>query len=187
MTATDNLLEDHVFIRRLKAVIDKAVELLQTGVSIPLNDISLIADVIEQFVDQFHHFKEESGYFPATENKDHCSEDIRKFMIEHEFGRRIAKRIRMHLEEAKTQSNVNEPLMRYLRTYSVFIQDHTSKEDRFFGTIQSHQSLSRNEEQVLAEKFESVKVEWSNRHANMYEIVEQLENRNWVKLSKQNT
>jgi hypothetical protein len=46
-------------------------------------------------------------------------------VIEHEFGRRIAKRIRIHLEEYLQGKDGKEPLARYLKTYSVFIQDLT--------------------------------------------------------------
>ena len=169
--------------RRLQVVIEKCCTELNEGKEISMGDLVKIADIIEQFVDRFHHFKEESAYFPATEGKDHYSEDVRKFLIEHEFGRRIAKRIRLHLEESKTQSNFNEPLVRYLRTYSVFIQDHTSKEDKFFGDVQTHHSLSHREEQALAEKFDSLKEEWRKNNSDMYGNLERLENTDWGKVA----
>ena len=93
----------------------------------PVGNIIKIADIIEQFVDQFHYNKEESGYFPEAENReeDRFSEEIRKFVIEYKFGRRIAKRIRIHLEEYVQGKDGKEPLARYLKMYSVFIQDLT--------------------------------------------------------------
>ena len=135
MSATDELLQDHVVIRRLQAVIEKCYTLLYEGRDIPFGDLVKIADIIEQFVDQLHHGKEERGYFPETENRDHYSDEVRKFVIEHEFGRRIARRINLHLEEFMRGVDAREPLARYLRTYSVFILDHTSKEDRFFNHV----------------------------------------------------
>src|ERR687883_1588314 len=103
MSATEDLLQDHVFIRRLQAVIEKCYTLLHEDRDIPFGDLVKIAGIIEQFVDQFHHGKEETSYFPQTKRKhnitNNYSEEIRKFVIEHEFGRRIAKRINFHLEE----------------------------------------------------------------------------------------
>lgn len=72
-------------------VIEKCYTLLYEGRDVPFGDLVKIADMIEQFVDNFHHGKEEKSYFPETENKDHYSEEIRRFVLEHEFGRRIAK------------------------------------------------------------------------------------------------
>jgi len=94
MSATEDLLQDHVFIRRLQTVIEKCYAYLNESRDVPVGNIIKIADIIEQFVDQFHHNKEESGYFPEAENReeDRFSEEIRKFVIEYKFGRRIAKR-----------------------------------------------------------------------------------------------
>ena len=41
--------------------------------------------MIEEFVDAFHHGKEEKAYFPETKDKNGFAEDIRKFLIEHEL------------------------------------------------------------------------------------------------------
>lgn len=43
--------------------------------------------------------------------------------------------MRIHLEEFLQGKDAREPLARYLKTYSVFILDHTSKEDRFFTDV----------------------------------------------------
>ena len=94
MSATDDLLQDHVFIRRLQAVIEKCYTLLYENKDVPFGDLIKIADMIEQFVDNLHHGKEENSYFPETESIDR--EEIRKFVIEHEFGRRIASEREQH-------------------------------------------------------------------------------------------
>jgi hemerythrin-like domain-containing protein len=70
MSATEDLLQDHVFIRRLQTVIEKCYAYLNESRDVPVGDIIKIADIVEQFVDQFHHNKEESGYFPEAENRE---------------------------------------------------------------------------------------------------------------------
>ena len=94
--------------------------LLYEGRDVPFGDLVKITDVIEQFVDQFHHGKEENSYFPETESGGHYSDEVRKFVIEHEFGRRIAKRVRVYLEEFLQGRDARESLARYLKTYSVY-------------------------------------------------------------------
>ena len=180
MSATEDLLQDHVTIRRLQVVIEKCYTLLNENKDIPFGDLIKIADIIEQFVDQFHHGKEENGYFPETESKDGNSEEIRKFVIEHEFGRRIAKRVRIHLEEFLKDKKAREPLSRYLKTYSVFILDHTSKEDRFFTDIKEKRSLSSVEERKLKREFERMKQDCVRKSGNLLELLKQLENTEWA-------
>jgi len=180
MSATKDLLQDHVFIRRLQAVIETCYTLLYEGRDVPFSDLIKIADIIEQFVDNFHHGKEESSYFPETENKDHYSEEIRRFLLEHEFGRRIAKRVRIHLEEFLQGQEAREPLARYLKTYSVFILDHTSKEDRFFTDVKETRALTDREEKALKKEFERMKHECTRKSGDLAEILEQLEDADWA-------
>ena len=181
MSATEELLQDHVFIRRLQIVIEKCYALLYEGKDVPFGDLIKIADMIEQFVDNFHHGKEEKSYFPETENKDRYSEEIRKFVIEHELGRRIANRVRIHLEEFLEGKDAREPLARYLKAYSVFILDHTSKEDRFFNDVKEKRSLSEKEEKDLKKEFERMKQACMRKSGNMVEVLKQLENADWVR------
>jgi hemerythrin-like domain-containing protein len=181
MSATDDLLQDHVFIRRLQAVIEKCYTLLYEDKDVPLGDLIKIADMIEQFVDNFHHGKEEGSYFPETESIDRYCEEIRKFVIEHEFARRIAERIRLHLEEFLQGRDAREPLARYLKTYSVFILDHTSKEDRFFTDVKERRSLSDKEEKDLKKEFERMKHECVRKSGNLVQVLEELENAEWAR------
>ncbi|HLG37954.1 MAG TPA: hemerythrin domain-containing protein [Nitrososphaera sp.] len=179
MSATDELLQDHVVIRRLQAVIEKCYSLLYEGRDIPFGDLVKIADIIEQFVDQLHHGKEEKGYFPETENREHYSDEVRKFVIEHEFGRRIAMRINLHLEEFMRGVDAREPLARYLRTYSVFILDHTSKEDRFFNNVKEAKSLTNGEEKALRDQFERMRHDCTAKSGNMVDTLAELEKADW--------
>jgi hemerythrin-like domain-containing protein len=181
MSATDELLQDHVFIRRLQSVIERCYTLLYQGnrQAIPLGDLVKIADILDQFVDQLHHGKEEKGYFPETEARDSYSEEIRKFVIEHEFGRRIARRIRIHLDELLRGQDAVEPLARYLKTYSVFILDHTSKEDRFFNDVKAKRVLSAAEEETLVTQFRRITHNCGVRTGSMIQYLEQLEKAEW--------
>jgi len=180
MSATEDLLRDHVFIRRLQVVIEKCYTILHEGKNVPFGDLVKISDLMEQFVDQFHHGKEETSYFPENEHRDNYSDDVRKFVLEHEFGRRIARRVKIHLEEFLQGKDAREPLARYLKTYSVFILDHTTKEDRFFTDIKDRQSLSVDEEKRLKGEFERMKHECMRKSGNLVEMLDQIERAEWM-------
>ena len=101
LNATQNLKNDHITIRRVKDIAQKCSILLYSNKNIPIEDIEIISVIIEEFVDYFHHGKEENAYFPGTKEKDGFVEDIRKFLIEHELGRRIAIMLRREIMELR--------------------------------------------------------------------------------------
>ena len=64
MSATQDLKEDHIIVRRLGSIAQKCSNKLSANKPIPLEDIKIISVIIEEFVDSFHHGKEEKVYFP---------------------------------------------------------------------------------------------------------------------------
>jgi hemerythrin-like domain-containing protein len=195
MSSTTNLLQEHLIVRKLGNIAKKCSDRLYTNKDIPIEDIQIISVVIEEFVDAFHHGKEEKAYFPVTKHKNGYSEDIRKFLIEHELGRRIAKMLRRELDllidhdkyekakELKWNNNKSkEPVARFLKSYAVFVFDHTGKEDVFFKMIQEKQSLSKEEDVELIKHYELCKNQTGGqvRIEEMIKLIEYLEGREWM-------
>lgn len=206
MYSTQDLKHDHITVRRLKNIIERCSDKLYANENIPIEDIEIISVVIEEFVDRFHHGKEEQAYFPKTKDKDGFAEDIRKFLIEHELGKRIATMLRRELNIWKQNKNkkngtktqpekdkkiivenedqkVKEPTARFLKSYAVFITDHTGKEDKFFDLIQQKNSISAKEDQMLLQHYEVCKNQLGgkDRVEQMIRLVEYLEDRWWMK------
>ena len=112
-------------------------------------------------------------------NYNVVKEEIRKFMIEHEFGRNIARQISHHLKRWKNGEDAQEPVSRYLRTYAIFLNDHLNKEDKFFDTAEA-EVLSKEEEIEMYEQYRSIfaivkKVE------ELITDIDYLENQPWAK------
>jgi hemerythrin-like domain-containing protein len=195
MNFTQNLLDEHFIVRRLGNIAKKCSDGLYSNQNIPIEDIQIISVVIEEFVDAFHHGKEEKVYFPVTKHKNSFSEDIQKFLIEHELGRRIAKMLRRELEllidhDKYDQSkglkwNTNkskEPVARFLESYSVFVFDHTGKEDVFFKIIQEKHSISDEEDIQLIKHYEICRTQTGGqaRIEEMIRLIGYLEDREWM-------
>jgi hemerythrin-like domain-containing protein len=153
---------------------------------------------MEEFIDAFHHGKEEKAYFPITRSKDGFSEDTRKFLIEHELGRRIANMLRRELnaliehDDSNTKgigiglkwNNRNkEPVARFLKSYAIFVSDHTAKEDTFFKAIQEKNSISEEEDRELLRHYEACKGQIGGqvRIEEMVKLIDYLEGREWTK------
>jgi hemerythrin-like domain-containing protein len=198
-SSTDNLMQEHLIVRRIGHIARRCSDRLYANEDILIEDIQIISVVLEEFIDAFHHGKEEKAYFPVTRSKDSFSEDIRKFLIEHELGRRIANMLRRELDALiehngsdskgagvvglKWNNKNKEPVARFLKSYAIFVSDHTSKEDIFFKSIQEKNSISEEEDRELLRHYEACKGQMGGqaRIEEMVRLIEYLENREWMK------
>jgi hemerythrin-like domain-containing protein len=197
-SSTHKLMQEHLIVRRIGHIAQRCSDRLYANEDILIEDIQIISVVMEEFVDAFHHGKEEKAYFPVTRSKDGFSEDIRKFLIEHELGRRIANMLRRELDALtehdgsdskgagvglKWNNRNKEPVARFLKSYAIFVSDHTSKEDIFFKSIQEKNSISEKEDRDLLRHYETCKGQMGGqaRIEEMVRLVEYLESREWMK------
>ncbi len=198
MESTKNLKDDHITIRRVQNIAKKCSDNLYFNRYVPIEDIEIISVIIEEFVDRFHHGKEEKAYFPETKVKDSYGEDIRKFLIEHELGRRIAMMLRREVKKYKenksknhqtTEKNItiglvsNEPIARFLKSYAVYIDDHTGKEDKFFDLVDANNSISTDEDKMLMEHYQICKKQAGGdvRIQEMLRLIEYIEEQEWMR------
>tara|TARA_B110001454_G_scaffold164080_1_gene153652 strand:+ start:157 stop:699 length:543 start_codon:yes stop_codon:yes gene_type:complete len=177
LNATKSLREDHKQIRRLDKVIIKCYTELYAGKNIPLSDIDKITIIIEEFLDSIHYSKEEDSYFPCVASYDHLKKEIRGLLIEHEFSRRIALQIKKHLKRWKDGEDAREPVARFLKTYSIYLMDHMTKEEKFFDEVES-EILSKEEEFEMYEQFTSSMVT-SKKIEDLIQEIQYLENQQW--------
>lgn len=177
MNATESLREDHKQIRRLDKIIIKCYTELYAGKNIPLSDIDKITLIIEEFLDSIHYSKEEDSYFPCVASYDHLKKEIKGLLIEHEFSRRIALQIKKHLKRWKDGEDAREPVARFLKTYSIYLMDHMTKEEKFFDEAESD-VLSKEEEFEMFEQFTSSMVT-SKKIEDLIKEIEYLENQSW--------
>jgi hemerythrin-like domain-containing protein len=197
-SSTERLMQEHEIVRRIGNVAQRCSDRLYANKDIPIEDIQIISVVIEEFIDAFHHGKEEKAYFPITRSKDGFSEDIRKFLIEHELGRRIANMLRRELNALIEHDDTNskgagiglkwnnsskEPVARFLKSYAIFVSDHTAKEDTFFKSIQEKNSISEEEDRELLRHYEVCKGQMGGqaRIEEMVKLIDYLESREWTK------
>jgi len=189
--ATSDLKKDHLFVRRFGEVIQKCSDKIYAGKDgdILLEDLEIASVIMEELIDTFHHGKEEEAYFPSTHDKDSFSEDVRKFLIEHELGRRISRMFKKELLiwrkciiEGK-QADSKEPIARFLKSYAVFITDHLGKEEKFFDIVENKSIISIDEDRMIRYHYELCKNKSGGqaRIEELLKLLEYLEHRNWMK------
>ena len=179
MNATDILREDHKQIRRLEKIVVKCYTDLNQGKDIPFSDMEKMTSIMSEFLDAIHYSREENQYFPCVATYGSLKEEIRAFMIEHEFGRRIAANISKYLSLWKGGQDQREPVSRYLKAYAVYLDDHLTKEDKFFDTAQN-QILSKEEETMMYEEFRAITAV-ATKFDDMIHSIEYLEQTSWMK------
>lgn len=196
--STDSLMQEHIIVRRIGNIAQRCSDRLYANKDVPIEDIQIISVVMEEFIDALHHGKEEKAYFPITRSKDSFSEDIRKFLIEHELGRRIANMLRRELDTLiehedrnskgasiglKWNNSSKEPVARFLKSYAIFVSDHTAKEDTFFKSILEKNSISEEENRELLRHYEVCKgqIGGQARIEEMLKLIDYLESREWTK------
>ena len=177
MSASEFLRNEHQDILRLEKVITKSYKALYAGVDIPFSDIDKINFLIAEFLDSVHFTREEGSYFPCVASYDHLNKEIRELLIEHEFSRNIAKKLSEYLARWKNGEDMREPVARYLRTYSIFLIDHMSKEEDFFEKAENI-VLSKEEEREMYEQFTSVST-ISTKLSELLNEIKQLQEKAW--------
>lgn len=177
MSATDILRQDHRHVRRLERIVDTCQRRLYSGADIPVKDMRMITMIISDFVEAIHYSREEDSYFACVAGYGRLHEEIRRFMIEHEFGRRIAGKITEHLDLWDGTQGTREPVARFLRTYSIYLRDHLTKEDAFLDAA-SRSVLMPEEEEEMYEQFSSI-MAVSRRVEDVSRQMDYLEGRPW--------
>ena len=177
MSASDVLRKDHEEIMKLEKVISRCYQNLYDGHHIPLTDIEKITFLISEFLDSIHFTREEGSYFPCVASYETLRKEISALLIEHEFSRNIAKKLSEYLAKWKNGEDMREPVARYLRTYSIFLIDHMSKEEDFFNKAENI-VLSKEEEREMYEQFTSVST-ISTKLSELLNDIKQLQEKAW--------
>jgi len=134
---------------------------------------------IKEFLDSIGYSREEDSYFPCVASYDHLKKEIRALLIEHEFSRNIAYKITHHLKRWKNGEDSSEPVARFLRTYSIYLNDHISKEEDFFERAEK-EIISKEEEKEMFEQFQS-DMAITKKLESIVKDIDYLENQPWFK------
>jgi len=108
LKATDILRKDHEHVRRLEKIVSKASQSVYDEVDIPILHLEKITLIISEFLDAIHYSREENSYFPCASVNGNFAEEVRKFMIEHQFGKNVAYQISRHLNRWKAGEDARE-------------------------------------------------------------------------------
>ena len=94
----------------------------------------------------------------------------------------MIKKISKHLVDyEKNWQDAREPVARFLRTYSIYLNDHVSKEEKFFDQAEAD-VLSPEEEHEMYQQFNS-SMATAKKISHIIKQIEILENASWMRTS----
>ena len=156
MTVGSNLKADHIIVRRFESSLRVMAARISARRRIPAEDVEEAIRLMLEFVDSYHHVKEEAGLFPVIQGASREQQKtVYAFLVEHEFGRRAAKRIEQEYVAWAKGEEAAEPLARFILTYADFIKAHTAKEDEWFDAVDGG-LLSGSQQKEILERFAQV-------------------------------
>lgn len=91
--------------------------------------------------------------------------------------------LRGHLNSWKKGIDSREPVARFLKSYAIFISDHTGKEDKFFDVVEEKKCLTEEEDLLLIKHYESCRSQVGGkiRMQQMLKLIDYLETIDWMK------
>ncbi len=97
----------------------------------PLEDVKLLVDFIESYVDACHHTIEECVLFQGANNAGFPLQGgpIQVMVCEHGMGRYLARLIREAVRRAEMGAGGVEELREYAVMYASLLREHISKEN----------------------------------------------------------
>jgi len=135
MSVLDTLKNEHLLVRRYLDNIEVVLDLMQKGGEVPEKFFTLAVDFSKNFMDKYHHFKEEYVIFMKLAQKKAGALDpqIMSLREQHERGRSLVKSIKrsvggyINKEEIAT-ANLEENL-----GYFHYLQkQHLNRENHVF-------------------------------------------------------
>ena len=169
MKAVEILINEHRLIRQYLENLEMVIQKLETGIDPPRVFFGKAIFFGQQFVDKYHHFKEEFQMFRILAQKHNGSIDapIEALRSQHEQGRNYIANISAILEREEIQK---PDLIENLRAYNSMLRQHIHREDHVFYPL-AEKNLSEAEQAQLLEEFRKAD---ANAEENFFEKTERL-------------
>lgn len=90
---------------------------------------------------------------------------------------------RKNVRQGRSKFEFKEQVARFLKSYAVFISDHTTKEDTFFNIVEDEKKVSVEEDQKIRKYYEVCKNQSGGeaRIEELLRLLEYLEHKPWMK------
>ncbi|MCE1247433.1 MAG: hemerythrin domain-containing protein [Firmicutes bacterium] len=133
MKSSDILRNEHIIIQRFLNILEKALFRFERDSRQPPGFFEFSSAFIRDYIEKFHHSKEEEVLFSALEKACDYREDlpIEELVHDHHLGRDYTKKALMAVEQYNRGDNQKKrEILDYFRLYIQHIRYHSKREDR---------------------------------------------------------
>ncbi len=158
MKAIDTLATEHGLIRRFLDTLAGALDKIEHGEKVPKTFFQHAVLFSREFVDKYHHFKEELQMFTLLAQKHAGQFDapIEALRNQHETGRNHVAAIDYAKEGYESgQEAATNDLLEHLASYISMLRQHINREDHRFYPL-AFQLLDEDDTARLMVEFERV-------------------------------
>lgn len=154
VSAAEDLMREHGVLRRIVLIYDKILHDLEAGKNVQYDALNKSANIIHDFIENYHEKLEENYIFPMLEKKNVLADLIKVLRQQHEAGRKLTQSILALSKERRSGSKdrpnaLADDLNLFMRMYRV----HAAREDTvLFPAL--HDFISQDEYEELGEEFE---------------------------------
>jgi len=154
VTATEDLMKEHGVLSRCLLIYEEATRRLRNKEEITPEVFHHAADLIRNFVEQYHERNEEKYIFPVFEKHKKLVDLVQTLKIQHKAGREVTERI-LHLstpDQFRLQDN-SHILVASCQSFIRMYRPHKSREDTvLFPALRS--LLTPRQVEALGDKME---------------------------------
>jgi hemerythrin-like domain-containing protein len=154
VTPTEDLMREHGLLNRILLIYDESRRRLEGKGDLDLAILSSAAEIIRNFIEDYHEKLEEQYLFPRFEKAGKLTDLVAVLKTQHEAGRKVTARIlQLATRSADKDAAQRRDLADQLRLFNRMYRPHEAREDTvLFPAL--HQIVSRNEFDSLGEQFE---------------------------------
>jgi hemerythrin-like domain-containing protein len=150
----EDLMREHGVLNRILLIYDTCKENLTRGEKFPIDALNNSAQIIRNFIEDYHEKLEEDFLFPRFEKANLLTDLVQVLRVQHKAGREMTAQI-INLTKASPVTNPDDTqkLIRLITSFNYMYRPHEAREDTIlFPSLRK--IISKNEYFALGEDFE---------------------------------
>ncbi len=154
VTPAEDLMREHGVLKRVLLIYSEISGRLQTGKEFPVKTLREGAEIIRQFIEQYHEKLEEDHLFPRFTKAGKLTDLVDVLLVQHQRGRVLTDRI-LQLTAAAVPKDTagRRKLIGYLDAFTRMYNPHEAREDTvLFPAL--HTVMTRPEYDSMGDEFE---------------------------------
>jgi hemerythrin-like domain-containing protein len=153
VTTNEDLMREHGVLKRILLIYDEACSRLSSGKDLNIVLVRQSADLIKNFVEDYHEKLEEDHLFPIFERAGQMVDLTKTLRIQHQKGRLLTQRIITNAKKTNLTSDDKNMLVQDMQAFVRMYSPHEAREDTvLFPAL--HKLISKHEYDSLGEEFE---------------------------------